>query len=196
MYILTEILFSCHRITMEFINVNALDESFNEVEVETSDTNNKDLLCSCCGKEFHTKWGLHRHEAGHDKAHKLKCSVCDASFATRGHYEGHVNVHHDARPHVCSKCNARYAYRSVLLRHMTTCCKGPSEDPKLQEEHKCDICGQTFSRKDILRDHLLGKHEGEQRYHCTKCNKGYRWRSSLKRHSASCKVPQPAGALP
>lgn len=171
--------------------IDAVEESFHEIEVTTSEldsNNNQDLLCSSCGKRFYTKWGLKRHETGHNKAHKLVCSVCNATFATRGHYEGHVNVHHDARPHVCQHCNARYAYRSALLRHIAICSKPPSSHASTLE-YKCDNCGQIFTRKDNLKDHVLGKHTGLFRYVCPSCKKEFRWRSTLRRHVKSCKMP-------
>lgn len=154
-----------------------MEESFHEShETET-------FICSICGKEFATQWGLTRHERTHNEIHKLQCSICQKTFSNRGYYEGHINNHHGLRPHACVKCNARYAYKSSLLRHTMRCGQKQAREP--DSVFKCDICQRRFARKDGLKDHINGKHKGIARYTCPHCKTCFQWRSSCNRHLKS-----------
>ena len=150
------------------------------------------FLCTICGKEFQTHWGMKRHEAGHSNAQQLVCSICCLTFATKGHYEGHMNVHLKNKPHICTKCNKGYSYRSALLRHAPDCSGQVEVDVHKNVQYNCETCFATFNRKDTLRDHI-GRHTGERRYTCEKCNKKFIWRSGCRRHSKTCQGPKATG---
>ena len=52
--------------------------------------------------------------------------------------------------------------------------------PNKENEHRCSICGKTFSRKDHLKRHSR-KHTRDM-FECTHCNRRFHDKSSLKEH--------------
>ena len=50
----------------------------------------------------------------------------------------------------------------------------------------CPQCNITVSSVRVLREHIIGVHQGVHRYSCPYCEKGFRWRSGLRRHKVTC----------
>ncbi|XP_023210106.1 zinc finger protein 14-like isoform X2 [Centruroides sculpturatus] len=51
-----------------------------------------------------------------------------------------------------------------------------------KQNHKCDLCKQTFVNKEILQAHL-NFHIGKKPFCCTTCNQKFSWQFLLKRHT-------------
>ncbi|XP_067119421.1 zinc finger protein 11-like [Centruroides vittatus] len=50
-----------------------------------------------------------------------------------------------------------------------------------KQNHKCDLCKQTFVNKKILQTHLFF-HIGKKPFNCTTCNQKFSWQFLLRRH--------------
>ncbi|XP_023243759.1 zinc finger protein 62-like [Centruroides sculpturatus] len=50
-----------------------------------------------------------------------------------------------------------------------------------KQNHKCDLCKQTFVNKEILQAHL-NFHIGKKPFCCTTCNQKFSWQFLLRRH--------------
>ncbi|XP_067133513.1 zinc finger protein 28-like [Centruroides vittatus] len=50
-----------------------------------------------------------------------------------------------------------------------------------KQNHKCDLCKQTFVNKTILQTHLFF-HIGKKPFNCTTCNQKFSWQFLLRRH--------------
>ncbi|KAK3082834.1 hypothetical protein FSP39_006627 [Pinctada imbricata] len=76
----------------------------------------------------------------------------------------------------CNSCKKRFASRRELENHP---CK-----------LYCEICKINFKCKASAREHMLGKHGGENRYSCP-CGLRFKWRSSLGCHQRNCPKAPP-----
>ena len=161
--------------------MNALDESFHE----QVSPNKGNFVCDSCGNQYKTKSGLQKHlNMKHNTLtpKPLECKTCKLKFTTKGHLEGHVNTHYNLKPYACTICNKRYNYRSALLRHSTTDHDSHDKEKPAKPKHTCMICGRVYNRKDLLSDHMRGKHTNEFKYTCNLCGSSFRWRGSRNRH--------------
>ena len=166
------------------VAVDSLEESFHEVDLSFQEEEvstppiPKTLLCSDCGGIFKTASGFARHMRKHSNKKPYQCKICDKSFNEKGHYEGHFNGHGSLKSFKCHGCGKSFQYKSSLLRHGSRVCGTTEGHPT----YKCGICQAFFKRKDTLRGHMKGVHTNSDKYHCSVCNKGFKWRSGLARH--------------
>ena len=162
---------------MNPISVTAVEESYHEIR------DDKSYLCSVCGKILHSFSGLRRHNMNHQDKKKWECQICHKTFVEKYHFTGHVSAHHKIGLFACKKCHKEYAYKASFTRHMKVCKK--ADNTNIQE-YKCDICSSTFNKKDILNDHVKGKHGcSTGHYPCSVCGKRFRYRSSRSKHTKS-----------
>ena len=136
-----------------------------------------------CGKILHSFSGLRRLNMNHQDKKKWECQICHKTFVEKYHFIGHVSAHHKIGLFACKKCHKEYAYKASFTRHMKVCKK--ADNTNIQE-YKCDICSSTFNKKDILNDHVKGKHGcSTGHYPCSVCGKRFRYRSSRSKHTKS-----------
>ena len=163
---------------MNPISIIAVEESFHEIP------DDKSYLCSVCGKFLHSFSGLRRHNMNHQDKKKWECEICQKTVVEQAHYTEHVSAQHKIRQFVCKKCNKGYAYKASFTRHMKVCKK--TDNTSTIQEYKCDICSSTFNKKDILNDHIKGKHGcSTGHYPCNVCGKRFRYRASRSKHTKS-----------
>ena len=152
--------------------VAAIDESLHKA---TNVANSKQYICATCGKTLASTSGFRRHMLAHrDKP--FKCSICAKTFTERHHYQGHVNSHQNVKLFNCLKCKKTFSYKASFTRHKSVC------QIKNKKEFVCDICKMKFQKKDILKDHIKGKHTSYGFYVCDICGKQYKWRASRANH--------------
>jgi len=145
---------------MNPISVTAVEESFHEMR-------DKSYLCSVCRKILHSFSGFRRHNMNHQDKKKWECQICQKI----GQF-------------VCKKCNKEYAYKTSFTRHMKVCKK--ADNTSTIQEYKCDICSCTFNKKDILNDHVKGKHGSNTgHFPCNVCGKRFRYRASRSNQTKS-----------
>ncbi|CAG2207325.1 KRAB [Mytilus edulis] len=171
----------------ENVKIETEEESFHEIIDDNSSVvtmvtalnninNQQGYICSFCGKNIKTKSGHRRHELIHSDNDKKRreCHVCNNKF----HFLGHMNTHMVNKPFKCEKCKLQYAYKASYKRHLEVC-KTPTA-----KTFKCSICPCIFERKDVLSDHMKGKHEKSvDQYRFEICNKGFRYRLSKSKHN-------------
>ena len=51
-----------------------------------------------------------------------------------------------------------------------------------QRNYKCESCGISLNRSDILKNHIKRVHEGQRNYKCDSCGKSYTQAHNLKMH--------------
>ena len=68
-----------------------------------------------------------------------KCKICDKEFNKKCHYENHLN-----RINPCMK-KPKIIHGNPLNLHVL---------PQ-KAENKCSYCYKTYSRSDVLKNHLL-----------------------------------------
>lgn len=117
------------------------------------------FICHYCGDKLKSKTSLLRHmQSTHKLALNqrgspcaLMCRFCTEVFRTK-----HLRVSHEVRIHTfdyrfnCTLCEKRFFIKRHLEAHMRAHAKGKMKKSKL----KCHVCGECFSRKQILAEHI------------------------------------------
>ncbi|XP_021372768.1 uncharacterized protein LOC110462865 [Mizuhopecten yessoensis] len=118
------------------------------------------------------------HQIKHEQS-SYSCSICKKYFRTQIAYTDHMNKHRGIKPYPCTSCGMSFHYQSILSSHKKTCGVAGNN------MYKCHICGDTFTVRGYLREHVLGKHGDARRYSC-RCGATFKWRSSLGSHQKKC----------
>ncbi|XP_071962324.1 uncharacterized protein [Antedon mediterranea] len=166
--------------------------------------NQKQYLCSICGKELKNCYTLKEHENTHSKPEK--CSLCQKSFSTVGRLKNHMAIEHtketrfeckhcskkfyhlhkcklheashEERTYKCSKCDLAFHFQHGLDSHMVT------HDPNRELLH-CDICKKFFKSKSNLEAHIKQVHEKKKIHPCSICGKKFAKTCTRKQHEAT-----------
>lgn len=150
---------------------------YRSTKVAPSETSREgQLICHSCGKIFRSRCGLSQHvRSKHTLQFSFKCGVCSKGFMSSYHYRGHLASHEKILERKCEKCPATFRYQSTLQEHIKVQHQGM--------EFRCDKdgCAKVFASSRALRDHQRAIHENKY-YYCSKCNKNFRWRSSVRYH--------------
>ena len=75
----------------------------------------------------------------------LKCRYCGKCFSRRADAIRHEKIHAGEKPFLCRICGKGFSQSSNCYRHERTHAK---------EKSKCQRCGATFSRTDLLASHV------------------------------------------
>ncbi|XP_061923098.1 zinc finger protein 11-like [Entelurus aequoreus] len=128
------------------------------------------------------------------------CSLCGKFFARQVDMERHMKSHSEDRPYKCLFCEKRFKNPYVLKRHQKEICKSkelkssvvkkcdeqPSDSPLLPLEGSpegkvCPICSRTLPCSADIAKHLRS-HTQERPFICVTCDKGFKYRDTLKKH--------------
>lgn len=146
-----------------------------------------------------------KHDLATSKKKKktvYKCPKCDYSSMMPSRYAAHLRLHKDLsgsgnsdimlalqhfeekneEPHTyhCSLCTYKSIRKEHLVRHINN----------VHTDHRpflCDICGQSFKRKDALSQHKIthvDKLNRNYNFQCTICKKTFRSKTHLNEHMA------------
>ncbi|KYN50339.1 hypothetical protein ALC62_13488 [Cyphomyrmex costatus] len=169
---------------------------------------NKDLYtggvsykCKTCNKEFMDKTNCHRHERIHTGEKPYQCEFCVDKFGYKEGLTQHVMTKHnnDERfksnkdlytggvSYKCKTCNKEFINNSKLHMHERT---HTGEKP-----YQCEFCVAKFGNKVVLRQHMVAKHNNDERfksnkdlyaggvsYKCKTCNKEFKNKTHLRSH--------------
>ena len=133
------------------------------------------------------------HMVNHDMGlEKFMCNECDRLFSTWNTFYHHVMMTHEVwRTSYCTECKDKFATEAGLLRHRCRALNDQIEIEKIPSEKKpeksatiCEICGDMFVEKFLLKRHLE-THLGSKDYHCHSCTRSYYSLESLKNHIKS-----------
>ena len=132
-------------------------------------------MCGICGRTFELASSLSRHMYDHQEQ-LFKCDRCGETY----HFESELNAHkikHRKNPsYQCmkSKCGKWFKRKWELTIHLEVHSK---------TRHECDYEGCTFwtKTKKQLKEHQRS-HSDDRTHICKVCDKGFKYRSGLKRH--------------
>ena len=153
-------------------------------ENNSNNTNHEagNISCQQCGQRYKTQYGLQSHmNSKHLGKFLFNCSLCGRGFDSYWTYKTHID-RHSILAEKCDRCNLTFRFKKSLVMHRRFCGRTKNQSTDL---YRCQICEQTCSSKDSLSTHMRGQH-GSQHYRCRRCNKVYKWRSSLKYHTEKC----------
>lgn len=151
--------------------------------------------CNVCNKSFSKKQNMNEHLEKHWKNDKnvtlpqlFTCPVCLEDFPTYRMLRYHMMEVHKVdnqdplltiqKPwYECSECHEKFKHQMSLKAH-----KERVHEGKTNPIYQCDICNATYRVKQLLVNHIKSKHDGERRYKCAQCEKGFNDTKSLYNH--------------
>ncbi|KAK5645486.1 hypothetical protein RI129_006786 [Pyrocoelia pectoralis] len=173
------------------------------------DSNEIQLSCSDCHKEFLSKDEFDKHNCrSTDKPQTnkngCKCPVCYKMFASQERIQRHMLVHgsEESKPLKCDTCNKRFLNNSALACHLKTHSVGKRmfECPMCNEsfqhvlqlkvhvplhcidgKYTCPHCKKIFKEYSIIRKHIRAFH-CERKHNCPQCNKPFPTLDKLRMH--------------
>jgi len=146
----------------------------------------KNYFCNICGEGFPRQNDLISHEFIHSKNKLFECYVCKKIVATRVSLHNHLKAIHPKEEDynlACNVCDKKFASWKMLKYHMTT-----HSDVR---PFCCQICGDTFKTKTVLKTHIDLKHLKKNRmpenkddfeFQCHICAKKFHLMANLKSH--------------
>ncbi|XP_061570705.1 zinc finger protein 14-like [Cololabis saira] len=125
------------------------------------------------------------------------CSLCGKYFARDVDMERHMKSHSEDRPYMCSFCEKKFKNPYVLKRHEKEICKSREQRKPRRKEaacltvqppavetadgKMCPICSRILPCTADMAKHLRS-HSEERPFICITCEKGFKYRDTLKKH--------------
>ena len=137
------------------------------------------VLCGECGILIHCRSIKKHNDSMHFKK-TMKCSECKKEYRSNSDLKAHLKAAHGIQnKHQCNVCSAKYVHKRNLLQHMKKHSVNISETSA--KSNVCH-CGKQFARKCHLIDHKH-VHTFENKFICEKCDKSYKFRTGLLKHT-------------
>lgn len=151
--------------------------------------------CNICNKSFSKKQNMNEHLEKHWKNDKnvilpqlFTCPICIEDFPTYRMLKYHMIEVHEInnqdplltkqKPwYECTECHEKFKHQMSLKAH-----KERIHEGRIDPIYQCDICNATYRVKQLLVNHIKSKHNGERRYKCAQCEKGFNDTKSLYNH--------------
>ena len=106
----------------------------------------KNFLCSECGKKFAAKKNLIEHLNIHSGKRPHVCQHCNASFIQLSAYSKHLFIHNEElKIHKCDKCDKSFSHGYMLKQHML-------QHSGLRP-YECSECHHSFKSQSDLCSH-------------------------------------------
>lgn len=116
----------------------------------------KNFLCSECGKKFAAKKNLIEHLNIHTGKRPHVCKHCNASFIQLSAYSKHLFVHNEElKVHKCDKCDKSFSHGYMLKQHVL-------QHSGLRP-YECLICHHSFKTQSDLCSHAKVSKAGPSR---------------------------------
>lgn len=151
--------------------------------------------CNICNKSFSKKQNMNEHLEKHWKNDKnvilpqlFTCPICIEDFPTYRMLKYHMIEIHEInnqdplltkqKPwYECTECHEKFKHQMSLKAH-----KERIHEGRIDPIYQCDVCNATYRVKQLLVNHIKSKHNGERRYKCAQCEKGFNDTKSLYNH--------------
>ena len=124
--------------------------------------------CDKCDTTFTSATEMDKHmNTSHDCIREVQCKECDTKWVSHLSLELHYIEEHKKIMFCCDSCDYIIYQAAILRRHKKAVHEG-------KRDHVCHMCGESFTKKFMLQDHLALKHGiGEVRFKCEFCGKGF-----------------------
>ncbi|CAG0915917.1 unnamed protein product [Notodromas monacha] len=139
------------------VEAKAADANFleDDVVIDVGRARGVDIGSDATASETTTEQG-----ANDDGPDKHVCLVCGISCRNSTILERHLYTHTGLKPFKCKNCLKAFSRKYHLARHSTLgICKSSTVQ---RARFSCEICGNNFTRKDNLREHLRS-HAGQSK---------------------------------
>ncbi|KAK7082203.1 hypothetical protein SK128_010072, partial [Halocaridina rubra] len=155
------------------VNTQGAFPAENVTNQDLNSQSERRFQCSICGKRFHSRANLLRHEVVHSGVKMFQCTICGKQFSREYNLMTHSRMHTEEKNFKCDICGKGFYWKSCLSRHM-----GVHTD---KDEYTCHVCGKTFFNKSYVIGHMV-VHTKEKVFKCDICGKGFSFKVSLRKH--------------
>ncbi|XP_053407625.1 zinc finger protein 14-like [Mercenaria mercenaria] len=166
----------------QFINQNTYKKHVRSHELATKAKTERERKWKCndCEKVFGSEGNLREHvrQVHLKKPGEFMCHLCPKSYTRATRLEGHLNSHYGIKPYSCKSCRTPFHGKSTLIEHQKKCEGG------VTVRFKCQFCLEYFGSQTELKQHRMQEHANV--FCFAPCGKKIRWKSSLKKHTATC----------
>ncbi|XP_066146065.1 oocyte zinc finger protein XlCOF6-like [Euwallacea fornicatus] len=140
--------------------------------------NERNFVCSLCGKSYKTKQLLRRHHVVHLNLRLHSCDICGNRFNDSSTLKTHIQLRHiRSRNFVCPICGLAYPMKATLDKHILR--HNKNRPPRFF----CEDCENPFRDRSSLKRHYLVKHTNAfVRPACSFCDKSYCSTTKLRYH--------------
>ena len=116
----TGFLQACKQLKLKLFKGDSLPEHplLSNVEVETFQLNDFQLICKNCYRTYESKKALDRHVWGCTHPRDRKCRFCDRTFRFKNDVENHERFHTGDKPFVCEVCDKAFTLKCTLVDHV------------------------------------------------------------------------------
>ena len=130
-----------------------------------------------CNASFYHLWRLNKHTQTHNKPHICSFDGCLKSFGDRRNLLIHSRIHTEERCEKCTFCDKSFKDPSTLRHHIQYV-------HDAQKQFVCRRCHKGFSKKLLLKNHLLTHLPMNDRtlFRCNHCDSSFTVKSNLNRH--------------
>jgi len=118
---------------------------------------------------------------GKEEDKKFTCDTCGKSFHLKAALKKHQVTHQTDRPFLCTLCGSTYKSAKVLQMHTQNVHKGKKRKNENNCIYHCKVCDKKFHLKQIFDNHVM-THGAETPYHCKQCDAKYKSPASLRSH--------------
>ena len=194
--------FPCNICSTTFTTTSLLTSHMtsNHSEIEEHITVQHESHCNVCNETFFDNNSLKEHQ---EASHEVHCNYCEAIYTSEAEKEKHIRYNHNF---YCVTCETVFITKSEMEVHNKEC-------HTTQISHECNICQETLTSEEKLREHIEEKHvkcpvcdevfnddEGQllhiDTYHkkeCSYCNLHFQTpieleKHMIEKHSISCPI--------
>ena len=139
--------------------------------------------------------GLIYMELENDKSRtcvkNFSCKDCGKKFTADRNMKRHIyTVHEGHKDYKCKHCNQYFGLKQVMERHIENAHNNQTEvivklDPKIKikiKNHKCEVCGKSFTQVANLKKHIDDVHLKIKDYLCKYCDDAFNQHKKLMDH--------------
>lgn len=112
--------------------------------------------CGICGTILATEFHHKKHLKTRHQPRDFICDYDGRHFNTKDKLRLHVFLHRKFYRVKCEVCHREYRTNQSMRKHLRT----------HFEKHQCDTCGQTFSHKRLLVNHISALHTDDPTIQC------------------------------
>ena len=153
---------------------DVVKKSIRELNIHHEECHNPQI-CGICGKLFKLASSLPRHMYEHNQP-KYHCDQCNYNCQFKSELQTHKIVHRKNPSYKCMKasCGKWFRRKWELTLHL---------QKHNGVRHNCEYEGCQFltDTKKQLKEHQKS-HQDDYQHVCATCEKGFKYRSGLKRH--------------
>ncbi|SPP74841.1 uncharacterized protein LOC117592227 isoform X2 [Drosophila guanche] len=119
---------------------------------------------------------IHHNRTMHVKEFPFVCETCGESYSRKQQFHAHVDSHSkkDFKTFPCGECGLKFPQKKLQQHFEET---GHKADGAI-----CEVCGEEFTSKNALYQHIIRVHKRDNFFECHICHNRFTLKANLERH--------------